>query len=245
LADELAKQKAAQEDWVAGAKAANQDYVRSTEDAAGQTKRAWAGTWRRAEDDLTQFFMTGKLNVRGFVQYTLSELARIQLAQPLVKGLSGAADGFLGNLFGGGGGSFPTVPEGIAEVTFGGFAKGGAFASPDLHRYVNTVVDRPTHFRFAKGGAIGEMGEAGPEAIMPLKRGKDGSLGIAAHDGAGGGMTLNYAPVFEIDARGAGVGVGPLLQGVVEAAVQRSKSELMADLSNGGQFAFATGRRRA
>jgi len=38
------------------------------------------------------------------------------------------------------------------------------------------------------GGRLGLMGEAGPEAIMPLKRGADGKLGVAA---AGGGTVVN------------------------------------------------------
>ena len=60
------------------------------------------------------------------------------------------------------------------------FAKGGAFT--------NSIVTEPTHFRFAKGGGfgLGLMGEAGPEAIMPLKRAADGSLGVSA-EGFGGG----------------------------------------------------------
>lgn len=49
------------------------------------------------------------------------------------------------------------------------YAKGGSFT--------NSIVDQPTQF-FAKGGAPGVMGEAGPEAIMPLHRGPDGSLGV-------------------------------------------------------------------
>lgn len=52
------------------------------------------------------------------------------------------------------------------------FAKGGAFT--------NSIVSRPTVFRFAKGSGFGTglMGEAGPEAIMPLERGPDGTLGV-------------------------------------------------------------------
>lgn len=50
------------------------------------------------------------------------------------------------------------------------FAKGGAFT--------NGIYNSPTMFKFAKGGAFGMMGEAGPEAVMPLKRGSDGSLGV-------------------------------------------------------------------
>lgn len=52
------------------------------------------------------------------------------------------------------------------------FAKGSAFT--------NTVVSAPTPFQFAAGGGfgLGLMGEAGPEAVMPLTRGPDGSLGV-------------------------------------------------------------------
>lgn len=52
------------------------------------------------------------------------------------------------------------------------FAKGGAFT--------NSVVNSPTPFKFAQGGGfgLGVMGEAGAEAVMPLTRGPDGSLGV-------------------------------------------------------------------
>ncbi|MNY08783.1 hypothetical protein D3C86_1416550 [compost metagenome] len=62
------------------------------------------------------------------------------------------------------------------------------------------MVGKPTFFPFANG--IGLMGEAGPEAIMPLRRGSDGRLGVSAQ-GASGGGALHYAPstVFHIDSR--------------------------------------------
>lgn len=56
-------------------------------------------------------------------------------------------------------------------------ANGGVFS--------NGVYSSPTLFKFAKGGKFGVMGEAGPEAVMPLRRGRDGSLGVQA-DGFGG-----------------------------------------------------------
>lgn len=63
------------------------------------------------------------------------------------------------------------------------FAKGGTFT--------NTIVQSPTFFKFAKGSGFGTglMGEAGPEAIMPLTRGADGSLGVSA-SGIGGDYSL-------------------------------------------------------
>lgn len=63
----------------------------------------------------------------------------------------------------------------------GPFAKGGAFS--------NGVYNSPTMFAFANGGKFGVMGEAGPEAVMPLTRRSDGSLGVRA-DGVGGGSPV-------------------------------------------------------
>ena len=63
----------------------------------------------------------------------------------------------------------------------GEYAKGGVFS--------NGVYDSPTVFKFAKGGKFGVMGEAGPEAVMPLTRGPDGSLGVRAEN------TGNSSPV--------------------------------------------------
>lgn len=60
------------------------------------------------------------------------------------------------------------------SLEYSKFAKGGAFT--------NSIIDSPTFFKFAKGSGFGTglMGEAGPEAIMPLKRSSDGSLGVDA-----------------------------------------------------------------
>ncbi|CAI2515670.1 Phage-related minor tail protein [Serratia ficaria] len=66
-------------------------------------------------------------------------------------------------------------------------AKGGVYSSPSLSSYSGQVVSQPTMFAFAKGAGL--MGEAGPEAIMPLKRGADGSLGVQAN-GATGNQTM-------------------------------------------------------
>ena len=72
-------------------------------------------------------------------------------------------DGMLGNATGNAFG-----PAGVEK-----FAQGGAFT--------NGIYTKPTLFKFASGGALGEMGEAGPEAVMPLKRGPNGSLGVELH----------------------------------------------------------------
>lgn len=67
-------------------------------------------------------------------------------------------------------------------------AKGNAFDQSGIVPFARGgVVDRPTFFKFASGGSFrnGVMGEAGPEAIMPLKRGPDGKLGVTANGRSG------------------------------------------------------------
>lgn len=56
--------------------------------------------------------------------------------------------------------------------------------------FTNGVYNSPTLFKFANGGQFGVMGEAGPEAVMPLRRGPDGSLGVQA-DGVGKDVVVN------------------------------------------------------
>jgi len=65
-------------------------------------------------------------------------------------------------------------------------AAGGAFDGSIRKFAAGDVFGSPTLFRYG-GGRMGMMGEAGPEAVMPLKRGADGKLGVA------GGQTINVA----------------------------------------------------
>ncbi len=77
-------------------------------------------------------------------------------------------------------------------------ANGGVYASPSLSAYSSSVVDTPTFFAFAKGAGL--MGEAGPEAIMPLTRTSSGALGVRAVSGGGSQSVTgnNAAPQFHI-----------------------------------------------
>ena len=97
------------------------------------------------------------------------------------------------------------------------FAKGG-------------VVDKPTLFPFAKG--IGLMGEAGPEAIMPLRRGPSGRLGVEAAGGGVGNVVVN------VDASGTAVqgdsNQADQLGKAIGAAVQ---AELLKQKRPGGMLA--------
>ncbi|WP_138465172.1 phage tail tape measure protein [Poseidonocella sp. HB161398] len=82
------------------------------------------------------------------------------------------------------------VGGGISAVMSGlmPFEKGGSFAQGRVLPFARGgVVSSPV--RFPMRGGTGLMGEAGPEAIMPLARGPDGSLGVRAQTG-GGGMNV-------------------------------------------------------
>lgn len=116
------------------------------------------------------------------------------------------------------------------------FAKGGAFT--------NSIVTEPTNFRFAKGGGfgLGLMGEAGPEAIMPLKRAADGSLGVSA-EGLGGGTVVamkvvvnNYSSEKVETKESQGEGGERQLEITIGSMINKHISSGKADKSLGSRY---------
>ena len=82
-----------------------------------------------------------------------------------------------------------SIASGVSNMVTGvlPFADGAAFSQGRVVPFAKGgIVTQPTHFPMR--GATGLMGEAGAEAIMPLTRGADGRLGVAA---AGGGRAVN------------------------------------------------------
>ncbi len=106
---------------------------------------------------------------------------------------------------------------GIFSSIFGS-AKGNVFSGGGhVAAYANGgVVGGPTYFPM-KGGKTGLMGEAGPEAIMPLTRMSSGKLGVASSGQSSTAIT--FAPV--IDARGADAGAVARM----ETAIKRAQAE--------------------
>lgn len=115
--------------------------------------------------------MAYEIGVRPFIE-ALRNMAMV-FGQRIATSIFGGG-GFGGNLV-----SVQGVPNAMGNAYgYGGvhaFAGGGAFT--------NGIYDSPTMFRFANGGALGVMGEAGPEAVMPLTRGSNGKLGVQATGG--------------------------------------------------------------
>lgn len=97
---------------------------------------------------------------------------------------------------GGGGAGDLTGAAGLAntgayipsvELANGGAFDGGMKAFANGAAFTNGIYDSPQLFKFANGGSFGVMGEAGPEAVMPLTRDGGGRLGVTVHGGSGGG----------------------------------------------------------
>ncbi len=128
------------------------------------------------------------------------KLMQMAIDQLWAKAFGGNGGGFfniIASLFGGGGGGGGGPPPSFS-------AKGNVFdQGMMIHPYAlggiaSDILVKPTLFPMANG--MGLAGEAGPEAIMPLRRGSDGRLGVASQ---GGGGNFTFAPVYQIDARGS------------------------------------------
>jgi phage-related minor tail protein len=87
------------------------------------------------------------------------------------------------------------------------------------------------------GGRTGLMGEAGPEAIMPLKRGKNGKLGVQA-DGGSGDVIIHQN--FNFTANGD-ESVKQIIAQQAPAIANMTKKQIMDDRRRGGQMKQAFG----
>ena len=187
--DFYARLKEKQGDWLLGAKDALINYHDESANVYQSIGQMVQNSFRGMEDALTTFVTTGKLSFKDLADSIISDMVRITIQQSITGPLAGALGGALSGVFGGS--SLPSTASWALPVMPS--AKGNVFGSgSDLEYYRNTIVSSPTLFQFAKGGAFGLMGEAGPEAIMPLKRGPDGRLGVSTDAGRGAGdVTVN------------------------------------------------------
>jgi tape measure domain-containing protein len=148
-------------------------FIQSAGTLASNIADAVENTFNRLEDSLVDFVNTGKFEFRQFTNAILQDLLRIIIRQNIVRGLASGLGSAFGGSSGGSGidGGFTGPPAAANGASFIGqnatfFANGG-------------VVDRTTAFGFGNN-QTGIMGEAGPEAILPLRRGANGDLGVQA-----------------------------------------------------------------
>lgn len=150
-----------------------QSSLSSAEKDATKFSNSLSGGLRGAIGDLV--FEGDKLSdVLRSVAQSMVQTTFNRAITPLTDAISGAITSGIGTIFGGGAAAFE---------------KGGAFSQGRVLPFAKGgVVTAATTFPMRNG--VGLMGEAGPEAIMPLSRGSDGTLGVRTN-GAARNVTVN------------------------------------------------------
>ncbi|SEN09882.1 phage tail tape measure protein, lambda family [Luteibacter sp. UNCMF331Sha3.1] len=171
----------ARENWHNGARSAYADTLDDGRNVAGMTHDFFINSYESMGDALADFAVNGKASFKSLASSILKDLARMEIRIAASQALMAIFGGGAATGSGAMGGSMASIFDG----GFSGFAKGGVFNSPSLSSYSGQIVSQPTMFAFAKGAGL--MGEAGPEAIMPLSRGSNGKLGVAVNGGGTAG----------------------------------------------------------
>lgn len=234
-------------DWTTGMREGFANWADTASDYASQSADLVNNAMSGLVGNISDALAGNKVDWEDWASSVLQSMQKIILNAMLVDSLRSASNsGFfssIGGMFGAGAGAASgSTPSGAYNSAASGIklnAKGGAYASESLSAYSNSIVSTPTYFAFAKGAGL--MGEAGPEAIMPLTRSADGSLGVrmVGTPGAtsGGGDTIIHQH-FNI----SGNGDAALKQAMQEAARQgandgakQARKDLLQDFSNRGQ----------
>lgn len=165
----------------------------------------------------------GKSVWESFGNAALNALQKIsdKLFENAFGGAAGGSGGgwFAGLFSSGGGASSGVMSDSFANALVLA-AKGRVFGRGGVTAFARGgVVDGPTLFPMANGAGL--MGEAGPEAVMPLRRGRGGRLGVSADNDNAGGIVINMPVTFGSDVSRAEMGrwVGRLRTEVTEAAI--------------------------
>ncbi|CZZ09288.1 phage tail tape measure protein [Enterobacter hormaechei] len=186
---------AQRDDWMTGLSEGYANWVDEATDyssmAADGMKQAMGGAVTTITDMLNG-------NVDSWKDWGVSVLKIIQNVLVNMAVANGVSS--IGSLFSFGASSAATASSGTAiqnagaNFTFN--AKGNVYDSPSLSAYSNGVFQTPQLFAFAKGAGV--FAEAGPEAIMPLTRAADGSLGVRAVGApqvSGGVPSVNFGDI--------------------------------------------------
>ncbi|ORC19858.1 phage tail tape measure protein [Enterobacter cloacae subsp. cloacae] len=229
-------------DWAAGMREGFANWVDTASDYASQSADLVNNTMSGLVGNISEALAGNKVDWEDWSKSVLASMQKIILNAMIVNSLQSSmgGGGFLGGLFGGSaGGSTPSGSYNSAASGLQLNAKGGAYASASLSAYSNSIVRSPTYFAFAKGAGL--MGEAGPEAIMPLTRSADGSLGVrvtGAQTSPAGSGEIHITQHFTI----SGNGDAALKQAMQEAAAKGTRDgaklarqEMLQDFQTNGQ----------
>jgi len=208
IIDDLArKQYQERNSFSSGWQVTYEKYKNDTMTAASFAESVFSKMADGMTDSILQFVKTGKLSFSDFATSIISDLLRIQIKQQVV-GLMGNSTSGLGGLFSSAFANFTTAnkydtnvgsqqtsmlaSQDLAFQANGGVWSGGIQKFANGGVFTNSIVTSPTLFggKFANGGKFGLMGEAGPEAIMPLSRDNSGRLGVSMHNASSSGVSV-------------------------------------------------------
>ncbi|EMJ8734711.1 phage tail tape measure protein [Salmonella enterica] len=232
-ADYNAKVDAAQGDWTQGASRALDNFLAQGGNVAGMTENVFTNAFNGMADSIANFSVTGKGSFRSLTVSILADLAKME-ARIAASKLLGSVLAMFG--FGtSAGGSTPSGAYSSAALSVIPNADGGVYRSAGLSQYSGSIVNRPTFFAFARGAAV--MGEAGPEAILPLRRGTNGKLGVAA---AGAGGMIMFSPQYHIAIKNTGPDLGPqAMKAVYDMGKKAASDFLQQQGRDGGRLSGA------
>lgn len=232
-ADYNAKVDAAQGDWTQGASRALDNFLAQGGNVAGMTENVFTNAFNGMADSIANFSVTGKGSFRSLTVSILADLAKMEtrIAASKLLGSVLAMFGFGTSA----GGSTPSGAYSSAALSVIPNADGGVYRSAGLSQYSGSIVNRPTFFAFARGAAV--MGEAGPEAILPLRRGTNGKLGVAA---AGAGGMIMFSPQYHIAIKNTGPDLGPqAMKAVYDMGKKAASDFLQQQGRDGGRLSGA------
>lgn len=229
--------------WSAGMQEGFANWSDNASDYASQTANLVSTSMDGLVGSISDALSGNADSWDNWANSVLRSMQKIILNAMLVDSLRSASNsglfGSLGSMFGGSAGG--STPSGAYNSAASGLqlnAKGGAYASASLSAYSNSIVSTPTYFAFAKGAGL--MGEAGPEAIMPLTRSADGSLGVrmvGTQSQGGGKIEQHITNHFTIN----GNGDAALKRAMEEAAAKGTRDgaklarqEIMQDFQTRG-----------
>ncbi|WP_444452042.1 hypothetical protein ACTTAI_13370 [Rhodobacter capsulatus] len=206
--DQAAK---AVEKWRLEVRGLADDYGDVNEKIADSAKNAAQSSFA----DWLRGAKSGKDAIDDFGQHVLDTLAKIAAQRFADAIFNPFIDSLVGSIFG------PT--------TVAANANGGVYSGRGIGAYSGTIVDRPTLFAFAKG--TGLMGEAGPEAILPLDRDSSGKLGVRASGGSAQ-VTVNV----HNNTPGAKATATERQEGgerIIDVMIDQVRSMIAEDIANG------------
>lgn len=198
---------AMQTDWMGGVSDGLANWLDTSSNYSASAASVVSSSMDSALDNVSSMLMGNKASWKDWASSVLSMIAKVALqmaAVNLIGGLVSSVGGAAVGAASAGGATANNSFSGGAYNNLTVNAKGGVYESHDLSQYSGSVVSSPTMFAFAKGAGL--MGEAGPEAIMPLTRAADGSLGVRAigNGGGSGGTSVSVSAPVTIEGGGAG-----------------------------------------